>query len=113
MTRIAAYAVALVLMAHGAFAQDVGAILGAPDAAAAFAPTTGPVATDFHIFAHFYDALFAPFQAAVHSIIAALCPYMLATIGIGVTAILMLWAMAIALGAEETGAIFNKMIVKI
>ncbi|HET7882561.1 MAG TPA: type IV secretion system protein [Acetobacteraceae bacterium] len=82
-------------------------------AQALFAGSNGPVATDFHIFAALYTALFTPFQTAVQGVIGALLPLMAAAITAGVGAVLIAWALTIAIGAESAGAVLNRMITRV
>jgi type IV secretion system protein VirB6 len=80
-------------------------------AAAAFANTAGPVATNFAIFVQIYTALFTPFQAAVGSVTGALSGTVAGWVTTGVVCMLMIWAAAMALTYEST--LFDKMIIKV
>ena len=70
-------------------------------AQALFAGSNGPVATDFHVFASLYTALFTPFQSAVLGVIGTLLPLMAGAVTAGVGAMLVAWALTIAVGAES------------
>ena len=80
-------------------------------AAAAFANTAGPVATNFAIFAQVYTALFTPFQSAVGGIAGALSGTVAGWVTAGVVCMLMIWAATMALTYETT--LFDKMITKV
>ena len=82
-------------------------------AQALFAASNGPVGTDFHVFASLYTALFTPFQGAVQGVIGALLPLMAAAVTAGVGAMLIAWALTIAVGAESAGAVMNRMITRV
>jgi len=82
-------------------------------AQALFAASNGPVGTDFHVFAALYTALFTPFQTAVQGVIGALLPLMAGAVTAGVGAVLMAWALTIAIGAEAVGAVMNRMITRV
>jgi type IV secretion system protein VirB6 len=80
-------------------------------AAAYFADTAGPVATNFTIFAQVYTALFTPFQGAVGGVAGALSGTVAGWVTTGVVCMLMIWAAAMALTYETT--LFDKMITKV
>ena len=82
-------------------------------AQALFAASNGPVGTDFHVFASLYTALFTPFQGAVQGVIGALLPLMAGAVTAGVGAMLIAWALTIAVGAESAGAVMNRMITRV
>ena len=82
-------------------------------AQALFAGSNGPVATDFHVFASLYTALFTPFQSAVLGVLGALLPLMAGAVTAGVGAMLIAWALTIAVGAESAGAVMNRMITRV